>query len=106
MPAAEEKMIVPANHKITANYPEMYREYIKIPATDGSLKLSVILDRFLLDGLEYIYITEKLPSIASQEVTAYNVVRNIQGTMQFIKPVSDPEVKRKICAHWRQILNS
>lgn len=103
-PQRSMKMIVPVNHKICREYPGRFNEYIKIPAKDGNLKINVVLERFFMDGSEFIYLTERNNYIGGQEVIVYNVVRNTQGVMQYIRPVSDTNVIGRLNAYWQQFL--
>lgn len=100
-----ERMFIPPNHRINYFYPDGFKETIKTPDRDGSVKINTILERCFIDGAEYIYITEKTPYIDNQEVVAYSVVRNPQGVIQYIRPASDPTIKAKLYAHWVEVLN-
>jgi len=98
-----DKMLVTDNSNIFKGYPESFKEYIKVPCKDGTTGLNVILERYLMDGAEYIYITQRQPSILRQEVQVFSVIRDTQGIMQYIKPVTDSSVRKKLYIHWRQI---
>lgn len=101
---SSRKMIVPEGHKKMNTSGRDFIESIKVPGKDGSITLNLILERLFLEGTEYIYITEKQSSIAGQEVFVYNVIRNTQGIMQYIKPVTEPFLKEKLHDHWIQFL--
>jgi serine/threonine protein kinase len=97
------KMIVHKGSKILSKYPEGYSDFVKISDKSGEIKLNVILGRCMQEGAEYVYITEKLPSIEGREVIPYLVVRNAQGAMQYMKPVTDHIVKAKLQDYWLQM---
>lgn len=96
-------MTIPAGSSLAARYPGGFREYINVPAKDGSMRTNVILVNFFLEGSEYVYLTEKAPTISGQSVSVYSAVRNSQGAMQYIKPVSSRDILEKLYNHWLQL---
>lgn len=97
-------MTVPAGYNIINTSRGGFIECIKVPGKDGSMALNMVLEKLFIGGTEYIYITEKQPSIAGQEVFVYNVIRNPQGVMQYIKPVTDSLLNDKLYDHWMQFI--
>lgn len=99
-----EKIMITNNSRILINYPQVYNEYIKIPDKDGNLILNVVLEKYFINGQEYFYITEKTSQIVGQEVYMYNIIRNAQGSIQYIRPVKDSDMKIKLYNHWMELL--